>query len=111
MFNFQISRKVLGFLLVAAEIFGLRLTNACFSFLLFFVVFLVFVFFVSKVQNELGILLFHKNYKVLGAYTASLFKILVAHKEILGASGNRLPIRQQFYCVHISMTQGHPTRI
>ena len=44
------------------------------------------------------------NHKVLGAYTGSLFKILVAYKEILGASGNRLPIRQQSYCVHISMT-------
>ena len=110
MFNFQISRKVLGFLLVAAEIFGLRLTNACFSFL----------FQKCKMSREFCCSFIfgsrhrgycHKNYKVLGAYTASLFKILVAHKEILGASGNRLPIRQQFYCVHISMTQGHPTRI
>ena len=48
----------------------------------------------------------HKIHKVLGAYTGSLFKILVAHKEILGASGNWVPIRQQSYCVHISMTDG-----
>ena len=60
----------------------------------------MFSVFASKVQNEQGILLFvHRKLAwqswVLGACSGSLFEILVTRGQIVGASGDQVPIRQQ----------------
>ena len=56
-----------------------------------------FSIFISKMQNEQGILLFiHRKLawksEVSGTHSGSLFEILVARGYIVGASGDQAPI-------------------